>query len=269
MKNAARLLLLVGSLSGLLGAVVWQGPAAAEEAGLSPGAYLPLVQKLDCQVFFDDFSDPASGWPVVDDAVGLLEYLNGEYRIFSRQTGLYRPLSQAPPQVDYEVAADMRFAAPPTDGLLGLAFGADLDGNQVMAYYTFVIAPGSQEYALFRLQRNPDDTFSVFPIQGFTPAAAINGGTAVNHLAAVRDGSQIALRVNGTHLGTWTDGNISGPTFTGLALNPNPANVQADGRYDNFSLRLLCPDGSLAAPAAAGNHPPAPTWRDAVTLFEN
>jgi hypothetical protein len=244
----------------ILLALLWLAAGAAVSlnrlqaaGGLTPKAYLPLVIN-DCDDFYDHFNDPASGWQVLDDALVQLAYVNGEYQIFSKQAGyVFRPLAPTYARVNYMVEADARFAAQPTDGLYGLVFGAITQGDEVTQYYLFAIEPDDQEYRLYR--KETDGSFTTLIASTFS--AAINQGTAVNHLAAIRNGNDITLAVNGVTLTTTSDSLISGPTFTGLALSPRSANPQADGRFDHFHLSICVPDSSHAA-AAFSQGLPAP-----------
>ena len=46
--------------------------------------YLPFIIRSCLPQYTDDFSNPASGWPVGDDGDFLLDYDSGEYRILVR-----------------------------------------------------------------------------------------------------------------------------------------------------------------------------------------
>ena len=61
----------------------------------------------------------------------------------------------------------------------------------------------------------------------------------------VRNGAQITLEVNGTPLGTWSDGTIGGLTGAGLVSSPYNDIPSSDARFDNFSV--VSSDGSPSA----------------------
>ncbi len=218
--------------------------------GLTPRAYLPLIQSSCDEQFFDDFSDPNSGWPVGpvvlnSQQLGSTNYVNGEYLIHSDAAGagyLFRPLAPAPGYENYEVEAEMRFDVPTADGLVGLIFGAIIQGSEVPRYYLFEIEPEAQEFRLIRRENATSIT-----IVDYTPSAAINQGTAVNHLSVLRSGAEITLVVNGTTLGTWSDSGITGPGYTGLALRVRSSVPQANASFDNFYLYACLPGGNVAA----------------------
>jgi uncharacterized repeat protein (TIGR01451 family) len=203
--------------------------------------FLPTCAHNYCPDFFDDFSNPASGWEVVNDRYVRSEYLNGEYRILTKRTG-YFYLFRAPAcdRQNYTVEADARWVGTP-GASYGLVFGITSGFEQ---YYLFDI---NTDYREFDLVRRDPGGFT--QIVGPTDSAAINGGTASNHLKVTRNGDQITLEVNGTVLGTWSDGTIGGWTWAGLVTNPYSGNPTSDARFDNFSVV------SLAGGAASAREP--------------
>jgi hypothetical protein len=218
---------------------------AQPQGGITPRAYLPIAVKSCNAENFDDFSNPDSGWPQLDTAQVTMDYLNGEYRIFSKVApGVYGAVAPFPGYENYRVEADAHFNAPPTDGLYGLMFGVVTQGTEVTQFYLFTVEPDEQEFRLFR--RETDGGYT--PLIDSTFSMAIRPSTETNRLTAVRNGEQITLAVNGNTLGTWTDNVITGPTYTGLALSPRSANPQADGRFDNFHVYGCLPGtGATAA----------------------
>lgn len=242
--------LFVGVLAlGTVKAAVSQNQSQVA-GGLMPRAYLPLIQISCDEQFFDNFSDPNSGWPVGpvllnNQQLGSTSYVNGEYLIDSDPAGagyLFRPLAPAPGYENYEVETEARFEVPTTDGLVGLVFGAIIEGTEVPRYYLFEIEP---ELQLFRLIRR--EYANSIDIVDYTASAAINPGAGVNHLSVIRSGVEITLVVNGTTLGTWSDSGITGPGYTGLALRVRSTVPQANAYFDNFYLHTCVPGANVAA----------------------
>lgn len=238
--------------------------------GPSPQAYLPLILAGCDEYFFDDFSDPNSGWPVGpvilnSQQLGSLEYLNEEYHIHSDTAGagyLFRPLAPALGYENYTVAADARFDVPTTDGLVGLIFGGIIEGNEVPRYYLFEIEPETQEFRLVRREYGVSTD-----IISYTVSAAINTGAAVNHLEVTRIGDQITLAVNDTTLGTWADSGLTGPGYTGLGLRTRTSVTQADGYFDNFHL-YYCAPAAPVSNTAVFNRAERPSAVDAFSAFD-
>ena len=202
-------------------------------------AFLPAVLCNNyCPDFFDDFSNPASGWTVGEDSYVRAEYLNGEYRVLSKQDG-YLYLFGAPTcaRENYTVEMDARWQGTPGSSY-GLLFGLTGDFSY---YYLFDVNTDYREFRLYR--RSPSGL-----IQIVTPtyASAINGGTASNHLKVTRNGNQITLYANGTALGTWWDSGITGLGGVGLISSPYIGSPTSDARFDNFNVVKLTTGGAGA-----------------------
>src|SRR5262249_14900221 len=152
--------------------------------------HLPVVYSTrpGCSDFFDDFSNPASGWPVTEDAYVRSEYLNGEYRVLTKQSG-YFFLFRSPScdHTSYSIEADARWQGG-TGNSYGLIFGVTSGFNQ---YYVFDMNTDAQQFRLLR--RNSGGGFAT--LVSATYSAAIHSGTASNHLKATRNGAQITLEV--------------------------------------------------------------------------
>ncbi len=197
--------------------------------------FLPALARNFCADFFDDFGNLASGWPVGEDDLVRVEYLNGEYRILSK-SGDYIYLFRSPScdRENYVVEVDARWVGTP--GLsYGIVFGITSGFGQ---YYLFDVSADFQDYLLAR--RDPGGFTLIVP-PTFSPA--INGGTATNHLKVTRNGSQITLEVNGTVLGSWFDNVISGSTGAGVYSNPYIDLPVSDARFDNFLMASLSGSG--------------------------
>jgi hypothetical protein len=190
--------------------------------------YLPVSFRNYCPNFFDDFSNPASGWYVWEDEDAQWEYLDGEYRILSKDDQ-YFYYADAPTcaRENYTVEVDARWVGPPGN-MYGIMFGIIGDFEQ---YYTFEVSSDYQDFSLWRY--DGAEWHSIFP---WTVSPYINGGIASNHLKITRNGIQITLEVNGNILGTWTDSNITGATRTGVASDPYTDYPTSDARFDNFSV---------------------------------
>lgn len=191
--------------------------------------YLPVTFRSYCPDFFDDFSDPASGWYVGEDKYAKWEYLNGEYRILSKDDGYYYYSDSATcARENYSVEVDARWAGDPGNSY-GILIGNNQDFDRL---YSFEVNTDFLDFSLFYW-----DGSSWHTIVPWTVSPYINPGMAANHLKVTRNGIQIALEVNGNVLGTWADGNISGPTFTTMMSDPYVNYPTSDARFDNFAVK--------------------------------
>jgi len=189
---------------------------------------IPCIFNNYCHDFFDDFSNPASGWEVVDTEYERTEYLNGEYRVAPKQAG-YTYYYPAPTcsRENYTVEVDARWASTP-GGSYGILFGMLVDYSR---FYTLEIDTDYQDFIIWR--RDSSGWTEIVP---YTTSSAINEGIATNHLKITRDGIQITLEVNGTVLGTWSDDSLTGFTRVGVIVFPYYEQSTYDVRFDNFAV---------------------------------
>lgn len=200
--------------------------------------YLPIIYKKDCSDFHDTFSDPDTGWPVVEDEYVRAAYLDDEYQVLTKQGG-YAFTFGAPTcdRENYEIRLDARWSGTPGN-TYGIVFG--IVGN-FEQYYLFDMNTEIQHYRLYRR-----DLQGFEPIVRPTPSDAINADTASNRIAVTREGTAITLSVNGTTLGTWDDDGISGPAGVGLITSSYDDVATADARFDDFHVNDL-PMGGLTS----------------------
>jgi uncharacterized repeat protein (TIGR01451 family) len=219
----------------------WQGRTYVTNSTIDTFSrvYLPVLARNYCANFFDDFSNSFSGWPTGESDFVLAQYLNGEYRVQSKQPYLFLFRSPGCERDNYVVEADMRWDGAASSDI-GLLFGVMPNFSQ---YYFATIDTNYQVYAIFR--RNSNGTFSF--VAPWAQAGAIRPGTQTNHMKIDRNGSQITLEINGIAVGAWYDGTITGPTRTGVAMAPYEDAPVADARFDNFRVTTIG-TGTLALP---------------------
>ena len=203
-----------------IGAYEWQ-PA-------TPGPhviYLPFVSRsCPTKLFYDDFSNPSSGWPVGENQHVRFEYLNNEYRILVKSTGLWAGARPGFKASDYVAVVDVRNATG-VDATYGIIFGLSDDWTQ---FYAFEILPYSN-YRIYRVDSNN------WILLAAGLSGSIHPGTATNQLKIERNGSQIWAYANGELLNIINDGNYTGLRHVGLfAISYAQPNV--DVRFDNFTL---------------------------------
>jgi hypothetical protein len=168
------------------------------------------------------------------------QYVNGEYRILTKQSDVYLFRAPTYDRQDYVVEVDARWADVPGT-VYGLIFGTGESANDFRPYYRFQIDTDVRYFSLVLLDELGYPTTIA---SGFTSAIAY--GTASNHLKATRNGDQITLEVNGNVLGTWFDGTISGLTGAGLVTIPYYLDPVSDARFDNFAMMSLPDSGAYS-----------------------
>jgi uncharacterized repeat protein (TIGR01451 family) len=211
----------------------WAGARLTTVASFTPLArvYLPLTARNYCSDFFDDFSNPNSGWFSIDSSLRRFGYLDGEYQMRSKQSG-YLFLVRAPacPRENHVLEADFRWSGN-TGSDLALLFGLQGDFDR---FYYFVFNTDYQAIALYRFE--PNDVITLIsPRQ----SSAIRSGTSANRARVTRNGSQITLEMNNIIIGVAFDGAIAGLGHAGLAMAPYDDVPEADARVDNFRFTTL------------------------------
>jgi hypothetical protein len=215
--------------------------------------YLPSASHC-LYLYFDDFSDPDSGWPVADTANTQFAYLNGEYRILVKNpTGI----GGAVPGVAFEnylVTTEVRNPFNRA-GSYGLLFG---QVSGFTGFYTFEI-DNAQNYAIWRW----NGAWALLA-QGTSPV--LKPGAAANTLAIERNGAGISAFANGTLVTSVTDGQFTGELRVGVwAAGGGEANL--DVRFDDYRVEPLgCGLSAGAFPEGApesgpqAEMPPGPAW---------
>ena len=192
-----------------------------------------------CQDFFDDFSDPASGWPVGEDSYVRTEYLNGEYRVASKRGGyLYAFRSPTCSHENYIVETDVRWVGRPGSGY-GLLFGITSDFSKYYLYYV------NLDYDSFYLFLRTPSGFTQLN-SGMIPGLHKDG--TPNHFKVTRIGDRMWLVGNGFEYLSWTDGASMGLTGVGLASSSYTNQPNPDARFDNFRVTALPSSAGTAKP---------------------
>lgn len=211
-------------------ASLWVEPQPFTVDAVIHRVFLPLVARGLGSCFSDDF-DPGNGWYVGQDTGWSVGYLNGEYQILITERYAWAvgsPLQPAPS--DYRLEVDARLASG-AQGLYGLGFGADLQGQ---TSYLFLIYPVEQAYEIIR--QNADGTQTTLEDEDYNPV--INAGTATNRLRIDRIGSSIHAYVNGVLVATWDDDSFMGAGLDYGLFAASYGDDAVDARFDNFSA---CP----------------------------
>jgi hypothetical protein len=187
--------------------------------------YLPITFRDYCPpLFADDFSNPASGWPVGDNGNIRREYLNNEYRILVRNNFWWAGARPGFKASDYILTVDV-YNVTDIDSTYGLLFGLSDDWSQ---FYSFEISP---EYGDYDISKYDDGWTSL----DFGSSNSINTGTTINRLMIKRDGSLIEAYANGELLASVSDGSYTGMRNVGLIVLTYFDPI-GDVMFDNFAV---------------------------------
>ena len=197
--------------------------------------YLPGIASEHCRDFSDTFSDAGSGWPVFDRNLRRLEYLNGEYRLTTKQSG-YIYLMEAPtcPRRSYRVQADMHWQGVAGSDI-GLVYG-DVGG----AGYVYLATLDTNAGKAYVFRFNPDGT-ATLPAE-IDLSGVVRPGAGTNQLAlTIHAGAEVSLEVNGHSVTTLSGQAPAGLSWVGLAAAPYLSQPVVDARFDNFAVTQLTP----------------------------
>lgn len=221
-----------------IGAYEWQPAAVAGPYTI----YLPSVlRSCSTRLFFDDFSQPGSGWPIYEDDVSRYQYLNQEYRILAKVVPAWVAARPGFQSTQYVVTVDVRNATG-THGYYGILFGFAEDWSH---FYFFVVHPTGR-YVILRA--DPDTSYWI--ADGYS--SSIQTGTATNQLKLERNGSMIWAYVNGDLLTILPDGTFTGRGYLGLITVADTV-PNVDARFDNFTVLPITCGESYGYPVLAGD----------------
>jgi hypothetical protein len=216
-----------------------------EGQSFSHSVYLPMVMNGFCPGYdyFDDFSDPDSGWyPGVSGSV-THEYVDGEYQI--RFDDFWVPWFVTPdlaiPSSNYRVEVDL-----PNDwvdpGGYGLIFGVHWYWNSALGAwrtdqgYRVHINSFDRTYQINKIVAG--DNWPI--LRNWTYNAAIRPNGATNHLRVDRVGTAIRLYINGTAMPALTDASYTGAGRDAGISAESFDSYPVDMRFDNFHVSI-CP----------------------------
>lgn len=234
---------LVIIFSVLVGGIGWWSPVMVSAGTTGSGSVnLPVMfgTPLTCADidpgYTDDFSDPESGWPIIDTEDVHTKYLDGQYNLIPKEFAVNTFLAPTNARNEYSVEADFRWTDVNRDtstASSGLLFGVLPDQN---IYYGFGVAPhlSSPVYAVIKVDF---DTGLVTEIIPETLSYEILTNEQTNHLKVVLQGTEVDLFINGTLVQSYNDSDLQAPSQTGVFMIAN-YNYPIDGNawIDNFVL---------------------------------
>jgi hypothetical protein len=200
--------------------------------GATPGdyyVYLPLTLKNFWAGYFDDFSNPNSGWAVGENENVIYRYLNGEYQIYLKRGDWGWAIT--PDLVlpgDYRIEVDARRVSSGVCSY-GLVFGTRWTSDSWETYQV-IVWPTDGEFLVNK--RALDGSWTT--IQDWTYSSAINRNYGTNRIRVDRVGTAIRIYINGTLVANITDSSFTGPGRDAGIRAYSYWNAPVDVRFDNF-----------------------------------
>jgi serine/threonine-protein kinase len=159
-------------------------------------------------LFSDEFSNPNSGWPTIENAQGKYSYQTDGYHISVYEMNAVPWASMNRQDDNVSIYVDARPVTEGANGYYGLLCRISDDQN----FYYFVIQ-NNGDYAIGKYK---DGGFQ--PLEGWTPSDAINPGSQTNQLKADCVGNILRFYVNDILLAEVTDTEFSSG-FSGLVAS--------------------------------------------------
>jgi hypothetical protein len=196
--------------------------AACSFASLLPGQE---TQTADGVIYFDDFSNPESGWDHSLEG-GVKEYYQGTYHI-SIEVPNHFSWSLAHQSLgDVRIAVELAFTGDVELAEMGIICRL-VDSNN----FIFFTIRSDGQYAVFKRQ-NGNEYF--IGMTSYQPSPAINTGVSTNYLEVECVGDRLTLYVNNQHLITVNDDSfqIGDVGLIVGAFDQTAVNVY----FDNFTV---------------------------------
>jgi uncharacterized repeat protein (TIGR01451 family) len=216
--------------------------------------YFPLVSHDYCRSIIDDFSNPASGWPIAETAYWSYNYFNGAYRLYSKQGSVFTAVNRGEQVRRFALEVDVSQASTVNGSLGILAWVADYKHSDM---YTFEIYPATQEYAVFYYRGDLGKWF----VWSQGTSNAIRPNPSSNRLRVAWISQVVAIDeygfyINGIEVARHSIWSAPTPLHrVGLVATSDGPGF--DARFDNYEL---VPDGCEENPqtsAQAGELPDA------------
>lgn len=249
---------------------VWLGltgsPQATAQVGRPPtgeeAEFLPVIQRPlptptptpipQCIDFFDDFSDPLSGWPEIDDDAALIEYTGSEYRILTRLEAILYAVGS--PVCDWELYSAetlIHWSGDQSGNAYGVVFGI---ANDFSEYYLAVISSDTQQAQMIHIYPGGYSASDFF----FQPAINPGSGNNLVKVSLTNPFGYIGatVTVNGSPIFLDWVTEISGPTGSGVFSASYADDSSSDARFDNYQTADT-PNQPERSFSGAGSPPPA------------
>ncbi len=178
--------------------LVFAGCAPAQPSSSPPPAGV---------LFQDDFSNPNSGWDKHTSADVTTNYDNGQYLIAVQQPAVDVWAQPGLDLTDVAVTVQAQYSAGPANNEYGLMCRYQRGGDGKSNFYFFLISTDGY-YALGKVSQDVRKILS--PAQGSPQkTSAIKPQAEANELSASCQGKHMALTVNGTAVGDFTDDELT------------------------------------------------------------
>jgi hypothetical protein len=178
------------------------------------------LEQLKNSAYWDDFSDPKSGWMVYQGTEGSMGYHSGTYQFQIDQTNLMLYSTPGYSVADALVQVEAYKSGGPDENIFGIICRYQDENN-----YYFLTITSNGYYGIGKIT---DGATSLIGTEEMQYNSAINQGRTSNTLQATCQSDHLALAVNGTKLVEVQD-----------SLFANGAVGLIAGTYDIYGANIL------------------------------
>jgi uncharacterized repeat protein (TIGR01451 family) len=201
--------------------------------------YLPIMMMYSaaphtCPAdYFDDFSDPGSGWLIYEDPEVKYGYADQQYQVWFKtpEDGVW--ITPGARASDFTVALSARRTSG-MDGPYGILFGISQDWSEL-----YEVSIDEDYYAIWKF----DSGWSLIT---WDTSSAIQTGTAWNRIKVTRDGSAISVYINDVFQTTVYDSSFTGFRRIGL-VGYSTSSSAREFRFDDFAIYPISCDAATAS----------------------
>lgn len=180
--------------------------------------------------YFDDFSDPQSGWFIYEDDVMANGYVENEYQLRVKANG-GTSWSVPPGRLlqEYSAQIDVRVTEPGERSSYGLVY--DLVDQSHFTSFSI------DDYQRFSIQQFAGNDWQT--LHDWQSSPAIRPNPAQNRLRIERRGEEYIAFINDEEVARGNTISQAGGVEVGVALWAYEQNVPVAVRFDNYEVRHL------------------------------
>ena len=175
-------------------------------------------------LYADDFSNPRSGWGMLDSEAGVAAYTNAAYHVYIKMPNVNLWAHPGLSFSSARIEADTRTVNGPTENRQGLICRMKDAKN----FYYFIIS----DDGYYGIGKVKDGQWSLLETPEMRPHSAIQTGRQINHLRADCVANLFILYVNGQLVGSAQDDDFGSGDVGVLAGSFDQPGV--DVYFDNF-----------------------------------
>jgi hypothetical protein len=180
-------------------------------------------------IYFDNFSNAASGWTRTQNETGLSDYAKGYFHI---QVNTKSSQIIANPGKTFDGDISIEVDARKLDGSDDNYIGVICRYQDPDNYYLFMIT--SDGYTAIAMRKAGVDSL-ISPALKFLKIDGIKSGKRTNHLRVDCIGEKLVLYANGKQINQAYDSSITGKGV-GLAVRSSKLEGGSDISFDNFTV---------------------------------